>query len=430
MKFDAIIIGSGIGGLLAGAHLSQLGKMVLIIEKLGFIGGRFTSRNYKGYQVPTGAVYLIPHGSKGPFAKIINNLNIKTKIVDCDIFGSFLLGDKHKTIRDIPEIYKLFNLKELFTVIKLIILLKLKKEIEEINFGDWLKANAKNQKIYSIFEKFSQFSISISLKDISYNEMRAVMKNVRRLKQSGFIEGGFLNLINNIKTLIERNGSIISIRTQATKIISKNGKVIGIIAYNQKEKKEKIYYSDLIISNCGPKITADLIEENDNKIQNFCHKLRGIKEAKGLKINFASNKSLIAHNSIMFCPYAQRIAGIVQPSNFIKNVAPKGMHLLISYHVPNNDNINEEKKIAIKDIENIFGKKIKDSLQILSINYYSNGWPTNRALQGTDLNTKTPLAGLYMVGDACKPSGYLMVEGVAKSVENLINEIDQNFNMI
>ena len=37
----------------------------------------------------------------------------------------------------------------------------------------------------------------------------------------------------------------------------------------------------------------------------------------------------------------------------------------------------------------------------------------------------TGLAGLYLVGDAVKPAGYLMVEGVAQSVNALLDVLDR-----
>jgi phytoene dehydrogenase-like protein len=38
-KFDAIIIGGGLGGLLAAAHLTKVGMHVLVAEKLAVLGG-------------------------------------------------------------------------------------------------------------------------------------------------------------------------------------------------------------------------------------------------------------------------------------------------------------------------------------------------------------------------------------------------------
>ena len=52
-RFDVIIIGSGIGGLLTGAALAKDKKKVLILEKAPIIGGRYTEIPYKGYLVTT-----------------------------------------------------------------------------------------------------------------------------------------------------------------------------------------------------------------------------------------------------------------------------------------------------------------------------------------------------------------------------------------
>jgi hypothetical protein len=42
--------------------------------------------------------------------------------------------------------------------------------------------------------------------------------------------------------------------------------------------------------------------------------------------------------------------------------------------------------------------------------------------------SRTSVEGLYMVGDAVKPSGYLMVEGVAQSVNHFLDILDRTEN--
>ena len=44
---------------------------VQVYERLSFAGGRFTQHDHDGYAVPTGAVHMVPHGMKGPFAKMM-----------------------------------------------------------------------------------------------------------------------------------------------------------------------------------------------------------------------------------------------------------------------------------------------------------------------------------------------------------------------
>ena len=55
-NFDAIVIGSGVGGICSAALLAHSGLKTLVVEKLPFLGGRFSSRVYKGYTCTTGAI--------------------------------------------------------------------------------------------------------------------------------------------------------------------------------------------------------------------------------------------------------------------------------------------------------------------------------------------------------------------------------------
>ena len=76
-----IIIGSGLGGLLTAANLAKDGWEVDIYERLKIIGGRFTNMDYKGYQLSTGALHMIPHGGTGPLATMLKELGAEIKIM-------------------------------------------------------------------------------------------------------------------------------------------------------------------------------------------------------------------------------------------------------------------------------------------------------------------------------------------------------------
>jgi len=57
-KYDKIIIGSGLGGLLCGVILSRRGDKVLVLEKNNQIGGSLQSFNRKGCTFSTGMHYM------------------------------------------------------------------------------------------------------------------------------------------------------------------------------------------------------------------------------------------------------------------------------------------------------------------------------------------------------------------------------------
>ena len=52
--FDAIVIGSGIGGLVAGAMLARYGKQVLVCESRAVAGGAAHSFSRRGFHFDSG----------------------------------------------------------------------------------------------------------------------------------------------------------------------------------------------------------------------------------------------------------------------------------------------------------------------------------------------------------------------------------------
>ncbi|AKB12259.1 Phytoene dehydrogenase-related protein [Methanosarcina thermophila] len=71
-KYDAIIVGAGISGLLAALTLSKHGKKVLVLEKRRYLGGNCNSYMVDGYQVDTG-VHAITHLVEGPLKRLMDN---------------------------------------------------------------------------------------------------------------------------------------------------------------------------------------------------------------------------------------------------------------------------------------------------------------------------------------------------------------------
>lgn len=53
-KYDVVVVGSGIGGLGAGALLAHGGYNTLVVEKMSRIGGRCSTEEYEGFKLPTG----------------------------------------------------------------------------------------------------------------------------------------------------------------------------------------------------------------------------------------------------------------------------------------------------------------------------------------------------------------------------------------
>lgn len=98
-EYNAIVIGSGLGGLIAGATLSKYGKKVMVLEQHYIPGGCATGFKRKDYVVEVGL-----HEMEGLFEK-----DIKVK------FFEFLEVNKHVEFIKVPELFHLKTKTRNFT---------------------------------------------------------------------------------------------------------------------------------------------------------------------------------------------------------------------------------------------------------------------------------------------------------------------------
>lgn len=422
-KYDAIIIGSGLGGLLTALNLVELGKKVIIIEKLVFLGGRFTNIEYKGYQLSTGAVHMIPYGKKGPLGKMLKKFKVPLVIEPVDVFSSWISKEQYFEDKNLMGLFAFLNNQERFDLLKLVIKPIFLPIQVDLSFKNWLSQNTKSDKIHLFFNKIIEYSMSIRTEQLSAKEAIAFCKHILLLRKPGIIKGGCKSLIDELVKMIEsKNKGIILNDTEVTRIIIEGGSVKGVEIKKKNGNVQKIT-SDLIISNCGPKKTVELI--NSKKIsKSYLEKINRIKPANGVQILFSSDIPLINHRGVLFTLDTNRISGIIQPSNSDSTLSPNNKHLLIAHMVVHRD-LEEDIKLAIEDLKKLF-PEFENKCEILSIGRFRSEWPVNYTRQGEEIDNRTPLRGLYLVGDGNKSKGFIMTEGIAKGVERTMQYINDD----
>ena len=77
MRFDVIVVGAGIGGLICGALLSKRGYKVLILEQHYQIGGYCSSFSRRGFIFNTGVENISGLWDKGPATYLLRELGLK-----------------------------------------------------------------------------------------------------------------------------------------------------------------------------------------------------------------------------------------------------------------------------------------------------------------------------------------------------------------
>ncbi len=439
--YDVIIIGAGLGGLLSAAQLVQRGKRVAIVERLPYSGGRFTAKTFQGAQISTGAVHMVPFGSSGVLARMLRRLRVPHRFFDADVFGSFHVHGKQIRSRGLLGLFRVFGPRQFFWFTRIgyfMFLRRLPEEQRSLPFDQWLERHIdvkRNPELTAFFACISRFALSLELCQVSTEEVIKTTKNMLRFGAPAIVEGGCGALTKELEQYILERGGDLRLHYDVMQILQQDNQVIGVRARDKTKNEETLFLAPLVVSDIGPRST-DALLHNRQITQSEVLKLQGkhsidtesLPEAIGLKVHVLSDVSLIPHKGIMYCLDTQRIAGIVQPTNFDSSLAPAGKHLLISHQVIQSKDIEEEKRLALADLHKIFGEAFEKHCRILTMSAYRGEWPVNRIAQGADVSSSTAVQGLYLVGDAVKPSGYLMVEGVAQSVNHFLDLLDRTEN--
>lgn len=446
-EVDAIVIGAGLGGLLSAAQLLQRGKRVVILERLPHCGGRFTAKTFQGAQISTGAVHMLPFGSSGVLARMLQRLRIPHRIFDADVFGSFHVRGKQIRSRGVLGVLKVFGPRQFFWFTRvgyLMFFQPLPAAERGLPFDTWLARHIdvqRNPELVAFFASISRFALSLELHQVTVEEVIRTTGHMFRFGAPGILQGGCGALTGELERRVLDQGTDLRLRADVLQILQEDGRVTGVRVRDKASGIEELLYAPLVVSDIGPRATEALLHNQQItqaqvlKQQKTAHEAgpeeaehtsgpRQQPEAIGLKVHLLSDISLIPHKGIMYCLDTQRIAGMVQPTNADPRLAPEGKHLLISHQVIQSSNIEEEKALALADLRKLFGKNFEQHCRVLTMSAYRGEWPVNRLAQGADVGATTALQGLYLVGDAVKPAGYLMVEGVAQSVNHFLDLLD------
>ncbi|WP_087036900.1 phytoene desaturase family protein [Thermococcus litoralis] len=406
-----VTIGAGLGGLLTSAFLAKAGHEVTILEKAPFVGGRFTNLNYKGFQLSTGALHMVPHGENGPLAHLLKLLNANVEIVNSNPKGKFFLEGN---IYHYREGWKHLSLKEKAKAMKLLAEIRANRlpsgEDANMNSWEWLQEKiGDNEFVYLFIKSFLGWAVSLAPEEVPAIELAKEIKATLKWGGPGLIKGGCKAVTEELARIVRENGGDIITRKKAVEIDENK-----VITADGEE-----YPYDVLISNIGIKETVELFGR-DKFDREYLKKVDALKPAEGIKINVALKGKPRIGNTVVFTLDTQRINGYNEPSALTPELAREGYTLIMTHQALRSRNIRKEQKLGLEDLYYLFPELDKEG-EVLMVQTYLDGNPVNRVASGMHLDF--PLENVYIVGDANKGEGGIEVEGIAlgvmKTLENL-----------
>jgi len=431
IKADAVIVGSGLGGLLCGALLGRDGYKVVILERLAFVGGRYTTLDYNGYKINTGAWAVGLHGTNGPLYKLMAELGaeIETKVPGPDHIHLWLKG------RDIvlPKKGQLGFIidtvakdgRESERVMRAVRrALKWQAPSDEMTIQEWLYQYTDNPLIHGQFDFFSRSMTATYYDRFPAGEYFRLLRGFGQCgNMTAMAKNGQKTTIEALLKVLEKHGVQILVETQVDRIVCPEDKAEGVIADSAQEGPLEVE-AGVVISDAGPRATVGLVGR-DKFDQGFLKEIDQLDESMAVVTVFGYDKPLLDYQSHIQFIEPDRLGTAWEPCHIWPEYAPPGKQCLYTYSTMKTDDTQKELDLIVAQCREWFPGL--DQAEIIATLVFKGDWPILRARPYRCVDIKTPLIGLYLAGDAVNVSGWTCGEGISFSCRAIAEDVRNRF---
>ena len=414
-KYDIIIIGAGISGLLIALALCKEKKNVLVIEKNNYLGGNCRTYEIDGYHIDTGP-HAITELSDGPLKILMDRyFSVIPKFTP---FGSYYARWQNK-LQEIPltltqlSYFNILSKKDRIllagAMINAVADSSINKNILEKSVYDYIKSYSFSAKLLKFIDTICYFLSGKSMKEIpawrilsgsdyvdeNDKSVKSHFKKIIKFaKNSGYSShgyplGGIQNIIMSVLNSMPKNRISFKTNEKAIKFIIKNNKIKGV------QTDKEIYSTNTVVYSGFVKNLPNLTNKLSKKYKSELQKIKQTKSFTlwlGLKSKMPEFSYL--GSEVYFdtpTPY-----WAIPVSNFDSNLAPKNKQLIGFTTILKENNSKKQlhklKRAIFAALPNIEKNIEFEHIQITI--------PEKAAVTiGVKFpSPKSPIQGLYLVG--------------------------------
>ncbi len=337
-KYDAIVVGAGIGGLATALMLSHRGRKTLLLEKHRFLGGRLSSFDRGGFHVDLG-VHLISRSEKGPTSEVLRRVGIPDpvkyiKVRPRSSYQGKVLTFPHDLKDMVPE-KDFTGLMNFLGEVRFMPEEKM-KEYDDVYLEKFLSQYTQEPMVHAWVESICGIYIGCPLSLASTGEFMRCLKWEAESRASGYPDGGCSAISEAYGDGIRKFGGEIKLGARVQKIEVEMGNVKGVMV------GDELYQSDVIISNADIKNTVLNLVGADYFPSDYVDNVKGLQYsgAGATVVRVALDKKLtdimmLGHIATFDREgYAKKLLSgiipdelnlmVVVPSNFSDKIAPEG----------------------------------------------------------------------------------------------------------
>ena len=408
---DVAIIGSGIGGLAAGALLSKAGYRVVVAEQMPFFGGRCATLDFHGYKIDTGVSLVVDelHGALCREVGVDFEFRAVDPLLVCHFKGKdHAFGTAEGMVALISEASR--DDEETGRVLQAFMSAVLWAEpSNSMSFLDWISQHTDNPDLLAVFQCLVTSIFGLRLAEVpagAYFRMVAEMEKAG-LKTSGFPLHGGGAVSDALVKAIRGRGSEVRRQCTTTRIDVVDGRATGIVV-RRHNGEERAIDAQAVISNAGPRQTVELVGKQ-NLSAGYVAEVESIKSVPIIRIVATSDEPLMEGSSVRLLTEARRLLLVWTPSNGNPHIVPEGKHLLAGFAFPASAippfDFADDIDLCLQDLRE-FIPDFDQRAEVLRVDTFHGDWPEYGTHSGHALPLKTPVEGLYVVGDTTAPLGW------------------------